>query len=110
MRIRNCRNKHRALWAISDIITIRSRLERDEIIVEVEDDGVGFDMSYSPENKIVCGGDRWGSGGVGLENVRARISYLTHGCLRITSVPGKGTVASVIMPKTVEAKGVNDEY
>ena len=90
-------------------ITIRSRLERDEIIVEVEDDGVGFDMSYSPENKIVCGGDRWGSGGVGLENVRARISYLTHGCLRITSVPGKGTVASVIMPKTVEAKGVKSE-
>ena len=59
--------------------------------------------------RLFAGGDRWGSGGVGLENVRARISYLTHGCLRITSVPGKGTVASVIMPKTVEAKGVKSE-
>lgn len=81
-------------------ITIRSRLEGEEIIVEVEDDGVGFSAEQPLEEE----------GGVGLENVRARISYLTHGSLRITSRSGKGTVASVIMPKTVEVKGVDNEY
>lgn len=80
-------------------ITIHSRLEGDEIVVEVEDDGVGFNTAQSLEEERV-----------GLENVRARISYLTHGSLRITSVPGKGTVASVIMPKTVKEKGVANEY
>lgn len=33
--------------------------------MEVEDDGVGFDMSYSPENKIVCRGIGGAAGALG---------------------------------------------
>lgn len=75
-------------------ITIRSYLKENEIVVEVEDDGVGFSKGEYP----VKGGKKQ----VGLENVKARISYLSHGSLRIVSTPGKGTVASIIIPKTLQ--------
>ncbi|MCC8026001.1 MAG: histidine kinase [Clostridium sp.] len=81
-------------------ITIRSYVREDEIVVEVEDDGVGFDMEASLE--------KGGRKQVGLENVKARISYLSHGRLHIISAPGNGTVASVIIPKTSQEVQLDD--
>lgn len=71
-------------------ISISSRLEGDHTIIEVKDDGVGFDMDARlDENEEKR---------VGLENVRARISGLLHGSLHIYSEPGAGTTAIVTLP------------
>lgn len=77
------------LGAVEHIL-ISSRLEGDHIVIEVQDDGVGFDMDARPDENE--------EKRVGLENVRARISSLLHGSLHIYSKPGVGTTAVVTMP------------
>lgn len=69
-------------------ITIRSYLEMDYIVVTVEDDGGGFHLEQSPN----------GEGGVGLKNIRARISYLMRGTFQISSRPEGGTAAVIRFP------------
>lgn len=72
-------------------LTVRSYREGDSIIVEVEDDGIGFDVNE------INGPDK--DHGVGLENVRIRLKYLLNGTLNITSSKGTGTVAKIRIPK-----------
>ena len=55
------------------------------MILEISDDGRGFDMSHS------------GSGGMGLNNMREAIREV-GGALEITSVPGKGTTVRATVP------------
>lgn len=57
----------------------------DEICIEIEDDGIGFDRM--PERTV--------DSGIGLENVRKRLSYLLDGSLALHSEPGKGTRAVI---------------
>ena len=69
-------------------ITVRSRLETGQIVVEVEDDGVGFHPEQNPPGK----------NGVGLKNIKTRITYLMHGSFRIAERPEGGTIAVIRIP------------
>lgn len=79
-------------------VTLRSRSEEDAYVVEVEDDGAGFDPSLP----------RGGTGGkengktdshIGLENIRFRVEEISGGTLAIESRPGEGTRVTVRFPK-----------
>lgn len=59
--------------------------------IEVEDDGVGFDVASKPHNDA--------REHIGLENVEYRISEMCHGIMHVSSVPGKGTKITIIIPE-----------
>ena len=73
-------------------ITIRARVSDGHTIIEVHDDGLG--MTEERLEKAM-------GGGIGLSNVneRLRTIYGAHYHLRLTSVPGEGTCASVEIPE-----------
>ena len=54
----------------------------------------GFDPSV-PKND--------GRSHVGMENVRSRLKEMVNGRVEITSEPGKGTTAVIIIPKEEES-------
>ena len=74
-------------------ITLRSRLQSDRAIIEVEDDGVG--IGGRPQNEL-----RPASNGIGMKNVRERLEVLYGGNARFTVVssPGRGTLVSIEIP------------
>ncbi len=70
-------------------ICLRTYLEGDNHIIEVEDDGVGFnekEFDYDSEEHV------------GLSNVKKRLDLMCNGELEIKSNPGEGTKARVIIP------------
>lgn len=72
-------------------LIIRSYLRDGFIVIEVEDDGVGYDAgSRETERK---------DGGVGLENVRARLHHLLRGTIEMESRLGIGTRVTIKIPK-----------
>jgi|GEM_PF-1030425 len=73
----------------------RIRMERqaDSLVITVADDGVGFDTS-GPVVKSLS------NGGYGLFNARQRIEYM-RGELKLESVPGKGTLATITVPMAI---------
>ncbi|MFT4112006.1 sensor histidine kinase [Silvibacterium sp.] len=75
-------------------ITLRSRLEGDRMIIEVEDDGVGIAPGRSHSSGVLRGS------GIGMKNVRERLEVLYGGgaLFDITSRPGRGTKVTVIVP------------
>lgn len=72
------------------LVKVTVRKDGKRIIISVEDDGSGFspDKAYSYEHA---------TGGFGLFNIRERLTHL-GGKLLISSVPGTGTVATLIAP------------
>ena len=58
--------------------------------VTVTDDGPGFDPANPPTD---------GKSHVGLQNVRERLEQVCGGRLDIRSAPGRGTAATIILPK-----------
>jgi len=64
--------------------------DRDNIQINVEDDGIGFDAS-----KIQYRMDK--TGGFGLFRIRERLNYL-GGQLKIESEPHRGTKISLVVP------------
>ncbi|MGN0649455.1 MAG: sensor histidine kinase [Oscillospiraceae bacterium] len=70
-------------------VTISTREKEDCYIVRITDDGLGFDAQTPPDGKLH----------VGIENVRNRLELLCGGKLIITSKPGVGTTAEIIIPK-----------
>jgi two-component system, LytTR family, sensor kinase len=77
-------------------VTIRSRMQGECLIVEVEDDGVGIVMK--PPSSL----ERQGAG-IGMKNVRERLEVLYGGQARFTVVsrPGRGTLVSIEIPAEV---------
>ncbi len=71
-------------------IWIRMRMEGDVFVAEVQDDGVGFDVSV-----LERGYDERGS--LGMLNMRER-AELAGGSWRIQSAPGKGTRVTLRIP------------
>jgi two-component system LytT family sensor kinase len=73
-------------------ITIRSRMHDGHAIIEVHDDGLGM----SDERMAHSSG-----GGIGLSNVneRLRTIYGASYHVKLASVPGQGTCASVEIPE-----------
>ncbi len=89
-------------------VWIRSRESEEDWIVEVEDDGAGFewkgqraDREAERESFPASGeaGDPAGRSHIGIWNIRFRIGALTGGRLDIRSSPGKGTKVTVYFPK-----------
>ena len=66
-------------------ITLRLRAINQQLSIEIEDNGRGFEMKDSKIN------------GIGLSNIRERVSYL-DGFIRISSQPGAGTSIKVRIP------------
>jgi len=81
--------------AQADHIWVRLKRSGDLLQLEVEDDGVGFDVSA-----VESGYDQRGS--LGMVNLRER-AELVNGVMRITSAKGRGTRISVTIPMTIEA-------
>jgi two-component system LytT family sensor kinase len=73
-------------------ITIRSHRENGRAVIEVEDDGMGFFAEAL---------DQPMSSGIGLSNVRERLRviYGTAYQLKLSSEPGKGTLARIEVPE-----------
>lgn len=71
-------------------VSLITRREGDEIVIEVKDDGAGFDVS-APIRE----------GAVGISNVKFRLEYMIGGRLEMESVPGQGTTITIRMPYTV---------
>jgi two-component system LytT family sensor kinase len=73
-------------------ITITTRLSRGHTIIEVHDDGLGMS-----EERL----EQASGGGIGLSNVneRLRTIYGINYQVRLTSLPGQGTRASVEIPE-----------
>ena len=90
-------------------ITLRSRVEGEMLVLEVEDDGVGM----SPEMKPGSGISRRGNG-IGMRNVKERVQML-YGTgsdassaekaarLEINSRPGRGTSVALWLPVLADA-------
>ena len=70
-------------------VTVRSYETHDDYVVEIADDGVGFDVSAVPSD---------GSVHVGIDNVKTRLSYFGD-TLEIKSDVGAGTTATIKVPK-----------
>ena len=72
------------------------RKESDVLIIEVKDDGAGFDASKPADSKE----RRNKSGGIGMSNVNSRIKILCgqeYG-LEIKSKVGEGTKVTIRLP------------
>lgn len=71
----------------SGTVKIHSFKRGNEYVVEVLDDGVGFDMDTEAP-----------TGSAGLANIRFRLKEIAYSNLEITSIPEKGTKAVVTVP------------
>jgi len=72
--------------ADADLITIQFSKDEEYYLLEISDDGKGFDLE---EGK--------GKEGIGLRNLESRVKYL-NGDLTIASAPGQGTIIEVAVP------------
>jgi signal transduction histidine kinase len=81
--------------ARADHIWVRLNRKGDLLLLEVEDDGVGFDLAAVEANY-----DQRGS--LGMVNLRER-AEMVRGLLRIETEEGKGTRITVTIPMTMEA-------
>ena len=80
------------------IVTISAYETDDSYVVEVKDDGVGFDMNAGyDETKHV-----------GIKNIRGRIEAMCGGTLTIESEIGKGTKATIRIPREVTENDSNN--
>ena len=71
-------------------LIISTKETNDSFIIEVQDNGVGFDPnSYALDNAVH----------IGINNVRDRISNMAGGSLNISSVIGEGSKAIIFLPK-----------
>jgi len=86
------------------IITIRSLRLQEGVLLEIEDDGVGFDT----ESKKDVSNRKFT--GIGISNVdeRLKLYYGESFGLDISSIPGEGTVCRVIIPQDPQNGGDED--
>ena len=76
-------------------IRIRLRKRGEMALLEIQDDGVGFDVQSVEE-------DYQRRGSLGMINLQER-AEMVNGVLRIDSTPGQGTNVTVSIPLSVEA-------
>lgn len=71
----------------SGTVCINAMREEDCILIEVTDDGVGFNMEQQGRGESV-----------GLKNVRYRLENMVNGSIAIESSPGEGTTVTIKIP------------
>jgi len=76
-------------------VTVRSRIDHQRMIIEVEDDGVGMYEGRPPASGL----GRTGAG-IGMKNVRERLEVLfgNEASFEIVSRPGRGTRITMALP------------
>ena len=79
------------------IVTLRSRLENERLIIEVEDDGVGIAPGRAHSSGVLQGT------GIGMKNVRERLEVLygEAAVFEVMSRPGRGTKVTLAFPTQV---------
>ena len=83
-------------YAQAEHIWVRMKsYNKDFVMLEVQDDGVGFD-----KNAVESNYDQRGS--LGLKNMNER-TEMVNGIFQLSSAVGKGTTIRVIIPLTEEA-------
>lgn len=84
---------------IKGTISIISRKTKSEYIIQIKDDGVGFDVEeyYKMEEDM---GTKEG----GLQRVKCRLEEMTGGKLEIDSRSGAGTIVTFHIPKIPKDK------
>ncbi|MGH2521970.1 MAG: GAF domain-containing sensor histidine kinase, partial [Anaerolineales bacterium] len=82
--------------AQAEHIWMRLKSQRDVLIVEIEDDGVGFNVGSVDANY-----DKRGS--LGMVNMRERTEML-NGAVKIQSAEGQGTRITILVPLTEHAR------
>ena len=65
---------------------MKSRHENNKIIIEITDNGAGFDVT-----------EPFREGAVGLNNVKFRLEHMIGGNMEIESVPGAGFSGEVFV-------------
>lgn len=78
-------------YAAATVVEISIRSENNSILLQVKDNGKGFDVSAK-------------KGGIGLENIRRRVQML-QGKVDIISAPGKGCEVNIQVPLTFNKQG-----
>lgn len=73
-------------------VILRTRDEGENILITVEDDGVGFELDELKKEKSV-----------GLKNISYRLRHLANGKLDIESRKGEGTKVTITLPKSYNA-------
>ena len=68
-------------------VSLRTWAEKENIIIRIQDDGVGFDTKAMSDKSAV-----------GLSNVRFRLKYFMEGKMEIESKLGKGTTVTISIP------------
>jgi two-component system LytT family sensor kinase len=76
-------------------ITLRSRIDKQRLLIDVEDDGVGIAEGRSPATGLVRTG-----AGIGMKNVRERLEVLfgAEAVFEVESRPGRGTRVTISLP------------
>lgn len=74
-------------------IILTTYQEKEEAVIVVEDDGIGFSMERNDRKESV-----------GIRNVRERLEMMVQGSLLIESRPGEGTKVTIRIPKSKESK------
>ena len=69
-------------------VSLHTWTENGENIIEISDDGVGFDTTKAP-----------GEESVGMKNVRFRLQYMVGGTMDVKSTPGQGTTVTIRIPE-----------
>ncbi len=82
--------------AQAEHIWVRLKIQREVLVTEIQDDGVGFNLGAVDANY-----DKRGS--LGMVNMRERAEMLS-GTVKIVSAEGKGTRITVFVPLTEEAR------
>ena len=72
------------------IVRIATRKEKENYVITISDDGVGFDPSVKKSE---------GHAPVGLENVARRLEYMAGGHMEVESKVGQGTKVSIFIPR-----------
>ncbi len=89
-------------------VTLRGRVSGEQLLLEVEDDGVGI----APDRAVEPGALASDGTGIGMRNVRERIQVLYggRGEVEVISRPGRGTRIRLLLPvltrQDIELRGV----
>ncbi|MEG0377345.1 MAG: histidine kinase, partial [Eubacterium sp.] len=79
-------------------VIVRTRKEANRIIIEVMDNGIGFDTAILKETNTKS---------MGTRNVRFRLEHMVGATLTIKSIPGEGTYQVVSIP---QEENKNENY
>lgn len=69
-------------------IVLHAWEENGNNLIEISDDGAGFDTNAAPKE-----------GAVGMKNARFRLEYMVGGTMNVKSSPGVGTTVTITIPK-----------